>query len=98
MMIHSWTEKELSRLGDGVSMALVNILSASDMKNKERVRDFLPLIRDAFANPQFISVEAHKKPTATLRLLDSLRQALDDPQVRQDIEKTAEFVKNRTKQ
>jgi hypothetical protein len=93
--IRSWSQKHLSRLGDGVSIALLKILEESDLKNFERVRDLLPIVRDSFSQPQFISIEADKKPKVTLLLLDHLRQNIADAQVQSDILQTVEFVESK---
>jgi hypothetical protein len=96
IVIRSWSQKHLSRLGDSVSIALLKILEGSDLKNPEKVRDLLPIVRDSFSQPQFISIEADRKPKVTLFLLDHLRQNIADAQVQREIEQTMEFVKERT--
>jgi hypothetical protein len=97
-VIHSWSQKRLYRLGDGVSDALLKILEDSDLKNPQTVRDLLPIIRDAFTQPYLIAVEADKKPKVTTFLLDYLRQNVPDPQAQLDIQQTVEFVKSKTEE
>lgn len=89
---HSWTQKQLARIGDGVSIALIKILDERDLDNPQIVSDFLPIIRDSFAQPQLISEEVNKKPKVTLVLLRYLRQNVSNAQTQKDIEETIRFV------
>lgn len=95
-MTHSWSQKRLVQLGDGVSVALLKILSPDDLRNPERVREFVPIIQACFAQPSAISLEANRDPRVTLFLLDHLRQDIDDPEVRELIRQTEELVRQKT--
>jgi hypothetical protein len=91
-------QKYLARLGDGVSVALLKILSEEDLAKTSTVRALLPVIRDSFDQRQFISIEADKQPKVTLFLLSYLRQRIDDPQTQHDIEQTVRYVQEKTKE
>jgi hypothetical protein len=95
-VIHGFSQKSLSRLGDGVSVAIMKILDQHALTNPETVRDFLPIVKDCFSQPQLISIAADKTPRVTLFLLDYVRQNVTDPQVQQEIQQTEEFVKAKT--
>lgn len=75
-VVHSWSQKRLARLGDGVSIALLKILGPDELK--ERVTDYMPIIRASFAEPESISLETNKDPKVTLFLLGCLRQSIGD--------------------
>jgi hypothetical protein len=95
-LILSITEKRLVRLGDRVSIALLKMSDSRDLSDAQRVRDFLPIVRDAFLHPELITFEADRKPQVTLFLLDYLRRNVPDSQVQSDIQQTVEFVKSKT--
>jgi hypothetical protein len=95
-VVHSWTQKRLARLGDAVGIALLKILSTQDMQSLQTVKGLLPIVRDAFAQPDFISVESDKNPKVTLFLLDYLRHKVSDAQTLRDTEETIAFVKEKT--
>ena len=89
-------EKQLNRLGDRVSIALVKILKEEELKNPQEIRKILPLIRGAFVAPQIITVPEDKKPAVTLLLLNYLEAAVQDGALRKEIVDLIEFVKERT--
>jgi hypothetical protein len=95
-VIHGFSQKGLGRLGDSVSEAILKILDDQAVTSPETVRDFLPIIRDSFAEPRLISIEADRTPRVTLFLLDYLKQRVNDAQTQQDIQETVEFVKAKT--
>lgn len=93
---HSWSQKRLVALGDGVSVALLKILEPDELKNPERVKDYAPIIRAAFNQPQSISLESNKDPKVTLFLLGYLRQNVTDSAVQELLQQTEEFVRQKT--
>jgi len=97
-IVRSWAQKGLVLLGDGVSVALLKLLDDSDLKNPEKVRDFLPIIRDAFRQPQSIAIEADKKPQVTTFLLNYVRQNISDAQVQSEIQQTMDFIEKKTEE
>jgi hypothetical protein len=95
-VIHSWTQKQLGRLGDAVGIALLKVLSADDLQNAEKVKSLLPIVRDSFTHPEFISIESDKQPKVTLFLLNHLRQNISDAATLKDIDDTIEFIQQKT--
>lgn len=95
-VIISVIQKHLSRLGDGVSIALLKILDQPELVDPSRVQDYLPIICDSFAAPKLISSDVDKKPKVTLFLLTYLLRNVGDARVQQEIQQTIEFVRNKT--
>jgi hypothetical protein len=93
----SQPQKNLLRLGDATSIAIVKLLSEGDLSNPQIVESFLPVIRQSFSYPQLISVDVDKRPKVTLFLLKYLEQQnIPDAQTQRDIEETIKFVKDKT--
>lgn len=84
--------KDFQRLGDGVSIALIKILSQTDLKDPRTVRAFLPLIRQSFSYLPIVSVPANREPRVTSLLLEYLRQNVDDAESQREIDTTAQYV------
>jgi hypothetical protein len=95
-IIMSQTQRALARLGDGVSDALLKILTEDELTNPSMIKTFLPVVRDSFAQPENISAEVDKEPRVTLFLLKYLQLHVSDTQVLQDIQATIEVVKAKT--
>ncbi len=95
-IVRSWAQKRLALLGDGISVALLKVLDDSDLKNPEMVKTLLPVIRDAFSQPQAIAIEVDKKPTVTVFLLNYVRQSVSDTQVQSEIRQTMDYIKKQT--
>jgi len=74
-IVHSWTQKYFARLGDRVSVALLKILDERDLENPRTVKEFLPVIRDAFSQLESVAVPEDKEPKVTMFLLVSLTSA-----------------------
>jgi hypothetical protein len=89
-------EKNIPRLGDRVSIALIKIFTGPELSKPETIRAFLPLIQQSFSEPQFILRDVDKKPQVTLLLLNYLQQNAADTQTHQDIEKTIRFIGDKT--
>src|SRR5579862_2181438 len=68
------TQKGIYRLGDCISIAIIKTLNEQDLSDPVTVKAFLPLIRQAFDQPQLISRESDKTPKLTIFLLKSLLQ------------------------
>jgi hypothetical protein len=84
--------KDFQRLGDGVSIALLKILEDQDLKDPKTIQACLSLVHDSFSYPPIISIHINKKPKVTMFLLNYLKQNASDPQTKQDIEKTIQYV------
>lgn len=89
----SSTQKNLLRLGDGVSIALLKALNEQDLANPQTVRDFLPIIRDSFSHPELISLDMNKMPQVTLFLLGHLLRESADTAEREEIQQTIDYVR-----
>ena len=92
-----FTEKQVNRLGDRVSIALVKILREDELSDPRKVRTFLPLIRLAFLNPDLISIADDRKPKVTLFLLRHLENEVKDRGLKAEISQLMNFVKEKTK-
>jgi hypothetical protein len=97
-IIFSQVQKNLARMGDAVSIALLKILDEQALTDPKTIRDFLPIVRDAFAQPQFISINIDKQPKVTLFLLSRLQRDIVDSEAQQEIQQTIDFVKGKTAQ
>jgi len=89
-------EKQLNRLGDRVSIALLKILSEQEMRKPEEIRKMLPLIRGAFIAPQIIPVEGDRTPDVTLLLLNHLKDVVQDPALKSEVSEVETFVRKKT--
>lgn len=85
--------KNLQRLGDGVSIAILKVTDESSIAEPKMVEAFLPLIHHAFSYPPLISVPANRDPKVTLFLLGHLQKDLVEVQTKQHIQETMEYVK-----
>jgi len=95
-VIRSWSQKRLVELGDGVSVALLKLVADSDLRDPEKVGDILPIIRDAFSQPELIAIEVDKKPTVTVFLLNYIRQNIADSRTQSEIRTTMDFIEKKT--
>lgn len=89
------SEKQISRLGDRVSIALLKIHSEKELKDPDRIRKFLPLIEQCFQYPNLISIPEDQKPRVTLVLLRVLRMDARDAKLKKEILRTEESIRNR---
>jgi hypothetical protein len=90
--INAATQKQLHRLGDGVSIALIKILGEKDLVDPKKVKSFLPMIQEAFAYPDLIIKEMDKKPTVTIVLLKYLVQNVTDSDAQKEIQETMALI------
>lgn len=91
-----FSEKQLNRLGDKVSIAILKIFSDEELKEPENIRAILALIRHAFDAPEVISIESDKHPRVTLMLLRFLESGSADEAVRVEVSGIIQFVQERT--
>ena len=89
-------EKQMNRLGDRVSIALIKILNEKDLSNPEEIRKILPLIRGAFVAPQIITIPEDKNPAVTVLLLGHLGAIAQDGVLRKEIADLREFIEEKT--
>ncbi len=95
--IQSTIQKQLTRLGDKVSVALLKILDEQQLADSQIVRDMLPIVRDAFSAPELISSEEDKQPQVTRFLLKHLERESFDLQLKRDIRETLQFIEEKSK-
>jgi hypothetical protein len=93
---HGFTQRQLARLGDGISVALIKILDEQQMLDLGTLGAVLPMIREAFSQPALITINANKQPQITLLLLDRIRQKVSDRRTLEQIGETITFVKEHT--
>jgi len=91
-LIVGTVQRNVVRLGDKVSVALLKSFDESALTDPHNVEEFLPLIREAFSQPQFISLDVDKRPSVTLLLLRYLESKVDDSKVKHDVEETISFA------
>ena len=85
--------KDLQRLGDGVSIALLKIVDEKDLSNTKTVEACLQLIQDSFSYPPIISVGVNRDPKVTMFLLNYLERNVSDMQMQRNIQETIQYVK-----
>ena len=88
----SFVEKRIPRLGDQVSIALMKIFTDRELSDPKTLELILPLVREAFSQPQFISVDIDRRPSVTLFFLKYLHQTVPDLKAQDDIAQTVRFV------
>ena len=89
-----FSEKQTNKLGDKVAVALLQIYTKEELRDRQNVRKFLPLLRSSFLSPNLIPAR-DKKPVTTLRLLASLEKEERDPALRAEISQLVAFIKER---
>jgi hypothetical protein len=91
----SFSEKQVYRLGDRVSIAVLKIYSENELKDANRIRKFLPLIEEAFRIPNLISIREDQKPRVTLVLLRVLQLEERDANLKKEILRIERSIRNR---
>jgi hypothetical protein len=89
-------EKQINRMGDGVSIAIIRTLDEHELADPDNIRKILPMIRMAFAVPEIIAKQDDRVPPVTLLLLDYLESKTQDYALRSEIEDVIQFVKGQT--
>ena len=95
-MFLSTAMKRVTWLGDGVSIALLKILTPVRLADPKMIADFLPIIRDSFSHVDYIERDSDKQPNVTLFLLRNLEERVSDSELRGEIRRTVQFVRERT--
>jgi hypothetical protein len=78
------SQTHLARIGDGASIALLKVLSDSELSDPRMIEVYLPIIRGAFSEPQFITITVDKKPCVTLFLLKHVQKNSSRPPISPD--------------
>ncbi len=86
-------EKNVVRLGDRVSIAVLKLYDERQLSDPNVVRTFLPVIHKAFQDPGLIQIEEDRKPQVTLFLLTALEKNTQDQAVKTDISALIDYVK-----
>jgi hypothetical protein len=89
-----WHEKGNGRLGDSAAVGIQKIFPNGKALASENIRLYLPIIIKAFQNKQMIEKPENRRPNVTLQLLKRLRTNVDDPILRQEIERTIASLSN----
>ena len=92
----SFTEKYISRLGDGVAIALLKIYDADGLESQQNIRSYLPIIRAAFFAPKIVELSENRKPEVTIFLLTYLQGRVKDENLKTEISDVIKFVKKQT--
>lgn len=91
--VNAKTQTNLARMGDAVSIALLKDLRDDELSDPRTVAAFLPIVRDAFSEPRFITFRTDRQPKVTVFFLKQVEQGVEDPRLREKIEETIQFVK-----
>jgi len=91
-----FAEKQVNRLGDRVSIALLKILEETDFKDAQKVKSILPLIRASFLFPELIKYREDRNPKVTLFMLQKIESDIEDAKLKSDITALIEFIKEKT--
>ncbi len=70
-------------MGDRLAVAISKKMRLADLRNPDKAKRVLLLLRYAFADPTFIQVETDKNPGTALLLLDFVEAECPDPALRQ---------------
>lgn len=91
----SVTEKDLNRMGDRISIALLKIYSDQELIRPENLMRYLPMIRAAFQAAKIVPPD-DRQPRVTLLLLDSLLQRVQQQALRKEVLTTKKAVLDST--
>jgi len=91
-----FSEKQVNRLGDRVSIALLKILEETDFKDAQKVKSILPLIKASFLFPELIKYREDRNPKVTLFMLQKIESDIEDDKLKSDITELIEFIKEKT--
>jgi hypothetical protein len=91
-----FAEKQVNRLGDRVSIALLKILDETDFKDSQKLKSILPLIRASFLFPELIKYQEDRNPKVTLFMLQKIESDIEDAKLKSDITALIEFIKEKT--
>jgi hypothetical protein len=92
----SFAEKQVNRLGDRVSIALLKILDEADFKDSQKVKSILSLIRASFLHPGLIKYQEDRNPKVTLFVLRKIESDIEDAKLKSDITELIEFIREKT--
>ncbi len=93
-VISSFSQKRIIGLGDAVSIAIIKLLPSDRLDDPNLVRTILPLLRDAFSNPDLISRQEDREPRVSLMLLRYLEDRKPGEALVQQIRETRQFLES----
>jgi hypothetical protein len=96
-VISSWSQRILVQLGDRAAVSILKILEPAEVKDPEKIKASLFIIRQAFAAPQSISLEVDKDPRVTLFLLEYWKQNINDPKTQDEVQETLRYVQEQVR-
>jgi len=91
-----FADKHVDRLGDRVSIALLKLYTETELKDSQKVREFLPIVLEAFKYPQLIAIPADKEPRVTKYLLEHLEREVSDPSLKKEISNVRKTIQDLT--
>jgi len=92
----SVTEKHINWLGDRVSIALLKIYDADELKDPQNIRNYLPIVRAAFVAPRIVRLVEDRKPKVTMFLLTYLDREVTDANLKAQISDVIQFIEKQT--
>jgi hypothetical protein len=91
----SFTEKQIARLGDRLSIALLKIYSEKELKDPQNIKLYLPMIKGAFLGSTMIQISEDRKPRVTLFLLKYLRNEIKDKELIKEVSETIQTLEEK---
>jgi len=85
-------DKNVYRLGDKASVALLKILREDQLTDRETVGRVLRLVSDAFSRPELIGVPEDRDPGVTLFLLSYLERSVADKKLKEQISRVRQLL------
>jgi hypothetical protein len=92
----SVTEKQISWLGDRVSIALLKIYDADGLKDPHNIRNYLPIVRAAFVAPHIVRPAEDRKPKVTMFLLKYLEREISETNLKSQISGVIKYIEEQT--
>lgn len=96
----SFVAKQLGRrvtlLGDGFSIGVLKTVGGRQLTEPVTAKAYLVLARLSFSQTDRIVLPENKNPTATLFLLEFVRERVDDPQLKTQVESAIAYVEKAT--
>ncbi len=91
-----FSEKQVQRLGDRLSIALLKIYTEEELTNPETIKRYLPLIQDAFRFPKLVPLSGDQQPRVTVILLEFLLSRVRDGNLKEQISRTERTIREGT--
>ncbi len=92
----SFTEKEINRLGDRVSIALLKIYDVDGLRSPHNIKNYLRIVRAAFVAPRIVQIVEDRKPQVTMFVLTYLEREVGDAQSKAEIVEAIKYIRGQT--